>query len=118
MAMRWGLLVVVVAVGLTACSAVMVSKPRPEINSPYAPVNAGEEAQEGTVKYLPGGADSIVDARRADAFKQMHDACRGSYEITKEEDHNDGGTGTVAYGVLVAEPLLFHFIHFRCVRTN
>lgn len=64
---------------LTSCSAVVVKK----IGKPskYAPANYQDI---GRVKYLSGGADWIVEKRREDAFKQMHDSCDGAYEITRE----------------------------------
>lgn len=69
---------------LVGCAAQMVTQPT---TSKYAP--EGYEAK-GMIKYLNQGADSIIAKRREDAFKQMHNACGGAYEITKEGESSDG----------------------------
>jgi len=60
------------------------------------------------VKYLNQGADSVIRARRNDAYKKMWRACRGSYEIVSEGPRNE------------ADPLVvvgtYWYIYFKCVR--
>lgn len=69
---------------LAACSASRVNTTAPEAGA-YAPVN--EPAASGEVSYLNAGAKTVRDARRADAYRKMHDHCGGTgYEILEEED--------------------------------
>lgn len=65
---------------LGACAAHMVSNPS-AINS-YGPVNAAERG--GEIKYKATGALAL--ARRQDAYKQMYQACSGSYRIDGESE--------------------------------
>ena len=75
------LLVAVVVLG--GCSASSINTAAPEA-SVYAPAN--EPKASGEVSYLNAGAKKVRDARRADAYKKMHDHCGGAYDILKEED--------------------------------
>jgi hypothetical protein len=67
---------------LSACGAHMVSNPSPEAN-PYGPVNLAE--QGGEIRYKSSGV--LSDERRKSAYKQMYEACKGSYRIDGESDH-------------------------------
>ena len=73
------------AVLVLGCSASSVNTAAPESGA-YAPVN--ETRADGEVSYLNAGAKQVRDARRADAYKKMHDHCGGDYEIIKEEDQS------------------------------
>lgn len=61
--------------------------------SAFGPIN---ESQGGRVKYMLGGADFVLKARREDAYKQMYHQCSGRYSITREWDE-DGETVTSSY---------------------
>ena len=65
---------------LLGCAAHMVSNPS-AINS-YGPVNAAERG--GEIKYKASGA--LASTRRQDAYKQMYQACNGSYRIDGESE--------------------------------
>ncbi len=82
--MRHILLLLLAAVAL-GCSASSVNTNAPESGA-YAPAN--ETRADGEVSYLNAGAKKVRDARRADAYKKMHDHCGGEYEIIKEEDQS------------------------------
>lgn len=53
-------------------------------DTPYAPTN---EINGGVVSYLNQGAKSVIDSRRKDAYKKMHDSCKGPYKIIEEGEH-------------------------------
>lgn len=71
---------------LASCaSATMVQEVK---NPKYAPKGY---KQIGIVKYLNQGANSVIDSRREDAFKKMHDQCRSSdYKILREFTDEQG----------------------------
>ena len=86
------------AITLSSCSSVHVTKPTiPK----YAPKNY---RPTGVIKYLNQGADSVIQSRKEDAFKKMHDACGGNYKIISEGPKMEGGmivavsSGMAAYG--------------------
>lgn len=92
--------------------AQMVSPPRS--GSAYAPVNEGERV--GVIKYLNGGADRVINARREDAFKQMHEACGGRYQIVGEGEVSEGGT-VIAYANTASYVTdSYWYIQFQCVQ--
>jgi hypothetical protein len=84
------IVVALAAVAALACTASSINTAAPEAGQ-YAPANEGRA--DGEVSYLNAGAKRVRDARRADAYKKMHDHCGGSYEIIKEEDQ-EGALGT------------------------
>lgn len=43
-----------------------------------------EPTKGGRVRYINGGADYLIQKRRADAEKKMRDFCGGPYRITSE----------------------------------
>lgn len=88
------LLVLLLILGSCA-NATMTKNPNGK-HDKYAPKNY---QGVGQVKYLNQGADSIIDGRREDAFKQMYMACNGEYEIVKETGTNNSVTftGNTAY---------------------
>lgn len=75
-----GLLVVL----LSSCAARMVET---HGASKYGPRN---EAPGGRVQYIGTGLAALVEARREDAYKQMYEACGGSYNISREFDEPAG----------------------------
>ena len=93
-------------------------------NSPYAPVN--ESARVGKISYRLKKNSSVNQESREIAYKKMHDACGGNYEIVSEREsqksyyepgnttyvgnvgYNDGGTYIKTYNNIV----------FRCVNKD
>lgn len=78
------LLGVLAVLSLGGCAtADHVTKPT---KSQYAPK---DYKPIGVVKYLNQGADSVIESRREDAFKQMYEACAGEYKILQESEKPD-----------------------------
>ena len=96
-------LLLLLAVGVLGCTASSINTAAPESGA-YAPAN--EARADGEVSYLNAGAKKVRDARRADAYKKMHDHCGGEYEITKEEDQESpwGTQRRIWFNCLNAEP--------------
>lgn len=91
------------------CAAQMVTAPTA---SKYAPKGY---VPKGMIKYLNQGADSIIADRREDAFKQMHEACKGDYEITKEgEGNGDAFVSRDTAGNMWGSTQKYWMIEFRC----
>ena len=73
----------------SGCAAQMVST---RGNSKYGPIN---DTLGGQIRYLQGGATDAIQARREDAYRQMHRYCDGRYIITREWDVVDGQVSNV-----------------------
>ena len=99
---------------LSACAAQMVSSPGAQSSSPYAPVN--EKSRGGVIKYLNGGADSVIEKRRNDAYKQMHTACNGKYRIDAEGQKEEGGVVTASGNSAFFSPSQYWHIQFSCIQ--
>ena len=83
-------------------------------NSLYAPINE-QDTKGGLIKYLNQGADSVIEARREDAYMQMHSFCNGAYQIVSEGPRNEGGIAApVGRGFLYSESQ-YWYISFKCV---
>jgi len=83
-------------------------------DSDYAPVN--ERSRPGVVKYLNAGADSVIRARRKDAYKRMHDACGGPYRIDAEGPREEGGVvAPLPGGGFYGGTFQYWYIQFSCV---
>lgn len=105
--------VVMIVACLAGCmSADMVSSPNS--GSAYAPAN--ESSRSGVVKYLNAGADYVRKQRREDAYKQMHDACNGSYNIDAEGSNAEGGSVINSGGASIWTQTNYWYIQFSCVR--
>lgn len=109
----------VVMAGCT--TAQMIAPVGAQSSTPYAPVN--EAARSGLIKYLNGGAETVVKQRREDAYKQMHTACNGKYRIDAEGPREEGGTVVVEPSKLTAGAVTassysfdYWYIQFSCVR--
>lgn len=81
--------------------------------TPYAPVN---EINGGTVSYLKEGWDSAIKARRNNAYKKMHDFCKGDYKILQDGEQLGDGTAfpvgdTVIYGQERRQQIKFECVH-------
>ncbi|MCK9455531.1 MAG: hypothetical protein WCY51_07480 [Sulfurimonas sp.] len=72
----------------SGCTAKIEHMPGSIEKSKYAPINS--EEQYGLVSYLNGGASSVREARREDAYKKMYEACSGKYKIIDESNKNSG----------------------------
>lgn len=95
---------------LVSCAATMNTAPTV---SKYAPK---DYKGKGQVKYLNNGASFIVNSRRENAFKQMHEACGGEYHILNESNQATGGMihnngmGGLAYN----QTSEYVYIDFQC----
>lgn len=67
---------------LAGCSASRVSVNDPS-TSAYAPAN---EASGPEISYCNAGPKHARNARREDAYRKMHAACGGPYEIVREHE--------------------------------
>lgn len=102
-----------IALTIGGCvGANMVSSPRSD--SAYGPINEGERV--GVIKYLNAGADSVIKARREDAYKQMFDACSGRYEIVAEGGASEGGTVIATGNSTTYVTSQYWYIQFKCVQ--
>lgn len=100
------------AATLTACSATMVNRPGSS-GSAYGPTN--EANRPGVIKYLNQGASGVVNARREDAYKQMHSSCGGRYKIVGEGPQAGGTTiSNMGNGTLYASTSEWWYITFQC----
>ena len=97
------ILLLLLAVVMLGCTASSINTAAPESGA-YAPANATRA--DGEVSYLNAGAKKVRDARRADAYKKMHDHCSGEYEIIKEEDQESpwGTQRRIWFNCLKPEP--------------
>jgi hypothetical protein len=98
---------------MTACTADMVLAPGAPSHSQYAPIN--EAKRPGIIKYLNQGAQAVRDARREDAYKQMHSACDGTYRIIREGTRSDGGAVVPFGDMTVYAENQYVYIEFECV---
>jgi hypothetical protein len=106
----------VFCLGSVACTATMVNLPGGSAKrSAYAPVNEAAP-MAGLIKYSRQGAESALKARRQDAYRQMFDACAGSYRIEAEGPKQEGGLVVPVTEGAAAAPAQGHwFIQFTCV---
>src|SRR5262245_14776598 len=98
---------------LAGCSATMVTTTDP--GNKYAPVN---EASGGTIKDLAQGADSVIKSRRNNAYKQMHDHCRGPYRIAAEKVKSGDGAAVPVGGTVVYGSNDYIYIDFVCEKAQ
>ncbi len=110
------LIALAIASFLTGCVATMVNAPG-DSGSPHAPVN--EQSRGGTLKYLNQGADFVIKDRRADAYKQMYQSCKGKYRIDSEGPKAEGGYATKISDSAVAwGETSYWYIQFSCVNDE
>lgn len=95
---------------LVSCSSTMTMKSE---KSQYAP--KGYQSM-GQVKYSNNGADWIISKRKEDAFKKMHEACDGEYEILNEGAQVSGRTmSSSSWGVNSYASSQDVVIDFKCL---
>jgi hypothetical protein len=92
----------------------MVVRPGGQSNSQYAPLN--EKSRFGTVKYLNDGYRFVKEARRENAYKQMHDSCGGDYRIINEGTQSEGSVIMPVNQGAVALSSQYLYIQYECVR--
>jgi hypothetical protein len=104
---------VVILIGLiltlVGCAATHVTKP---VKPKYAPDNY---KPVGVIKYLNQGADFVIKERRESAFKDMYDACKGSYKIISESERADGGVGmAISSSTAMYGSTKYWYIRYEC----
>lgn len=87
---------------LVSCSSTMLKKVGNK--SKYAPANYQEV---GSIQYELSHTDWIEDMRKEDAFKSMHEACNGSYEIIREGRKSE-------FMAVPNSQLSMQYIEFKC----
>lgn len=78
------------------------------------------------MQYVASGLEAIVASRREDAYRQMFEACGGSYNIAREFDeqgpsYTSGNTQynrNSAYSSAVTTTSTIRVIEFVCVPAN
>jgi hypothetical protein len=100
------LLLPVFVIGCT--TADMMRRPD-EPGLAYAPEN---ELGSGEIKYLNAGADFVKQERRADAYRQMHEACNGPYRIDAESDSADVSVASAMFAP--GAQMVYRHIRFSC----
>ena len=105
----------VLVVGVSSCSARMVNAPgQSSAPSPYAPVN--ERSRGGVVRYLNQGLSPFIRSRREDAYRQMYEACSGTYRIDAEGPRSEGGiVEPIQGGGASYSETQYWYIQFSCV---
>lgn len=68
----------------------------------------------GQVKYLNEGAKFIVESRREDAFKKMHEMCKGAYEIIHEGAENTSPSYHAGMNSIYTTRSQYVYIDFKC----
>ena len=79
-------------------------------NTPYAPVN---EINGGIISYPNEGR--FVDYSRRDAYKKMHEYCKGDYKILEEGEHLGAGMATPIGGSVIYGEQKIWKIKFECL---
>jgi hypothetical protein len=83
--------------------------------SPNAPIN---EINGGIVSYLNQGAKSVIQDRRQDAYRKMHDACQGPYKILQEGEQLGEGMATpIGDSVIYTQERRWQ-IKFECAESQ
>jgi hypothetical protein len=96
------------------CHAHMVATPGGDPSTPYAPVN--ERQRGGVIKYRNAGLPGIRRKRRENAYKQMYEACGGTYRIDAEGPRSAGGRiVSDALGGAEVQQYEDWYIQFSCV---
>jgi hypothetical protein len=104
----------VLLIFLTGCSATIETKLSK--TDPNAPVN---EINGGVVSYLNQGGNSVIESRRKDAYKKMHDYCGGAYKIVQENVNPSGaGVATPIGNSVFYGTDQYMKIRFECVSQS
>jgi len=101
------------AVLLCGCSASQVIKPGTTPTSEYAPEN--ERARNGIVKYVSAGSDSVIKARRENAYKIMYESCGGKYKIVNESLKSEGGMISAYGSSAFYSDTQYVYIEYQCI---
>ena len=83
------LLILCGALPMAACTAVTAGTVKTDIpeTGRRPPV---DRQYDGVISYVNAGSPGVRHAGRQDAYKKMHEHCRGSYEIVWEETQGGG----------------------------
>ena len=99
---------------LYGCVGAHVSMERSPHGDKYGPENYGKGI--GVISYTTNGAAWVVENKREEAYKQMHETCKGHYVINKEYSGDESG-GIVPTN---SGPIGFYrgkrFIEFECTK--
>lgn len=82
-------------------------------NNKNAPIN---EINGGIVSYLNQGANNVISKRRSDAYKKMHDYCRGPYQILTEGEFLGEGIATPVGDSVMYGQVRHWKIRFECIQ--
>ena len=107
------LAILLLSIGITGCSAKLVSAPGAKSGSAYAPVN--EQSLPGVVRYSAKGIKPVVNSRREAAYKKMFETCNGKYKILGESFDSEGGVIVPVGNLAAYSPRRYVYIHFECV---
>lgn len=102
---------------LTLALAAACSTPVGNVEtSQYAP--EGIKPDAGTIAYNPHGVDTLVHARRENAFKTIYKICGGdNYTITKEETvRPERAPADIQSKLMQNTATDIHLLHYRCKR--
>jgi hypothetical protein len=91
---------------LASCSSTMLKKVGNK--SKYAPANYQEI---GSVQYELSHTDWVENMRKEDAFKSMHEACNGSYEIVREGRKSE-------FMSVPRSQMSMQYIEFKCTEKT
>ncbi len=95
---------------LMACGATMVTG-----SSDLGGIQDGPKW--GVVRYLNQGIQSVVDARKADARRQMADYCRPTQYRVTETNEKDKWEVYISEGWGGGGSMSYMYIRFECVDT-
>ena len=99
---------------LYGCVSAHVSMERSPHGDKYGPENYGKGV--GVISYTTHGAAWVVENKREEAYKQMHETCKGHYVINKEYSGDKSGvivpTTSGLFGVYRGK----RFIEFECTK--
>jgi hypothetical protein len=84
-------------------------------STPYAPIN---EINGGVVTYLNQGANYVVKKRRDNAYKKMHEHCKGDYRIVSENSGSKDGVIAPAGEGYVYGGSEYVSIKFECIQAT
>lgn len=84
---------------------------------PLGPVGSGPRG--GIVRYLNQGAEFVRKARRDDAYRRMHEHCRGRYRIVSEGPEKGGEAVVAPLGdTWIAATTEYWSIKFECLEEG
>lgn len=104
--------VVIASLLLTGCAGAEIVSLHGNSASPHAPSN--EAASRGGVMKYESGNPGHAQRGRDDAYKKMHEFCRGPYKITQESLGKQTGDVVPYAGVYWVDNQEFVYLNFEC----